>query len=59
MSGKIDMMMLVTGIIGIAMLLGFVGFMVWWVKALPLILIFGFVISLLIYDFVHTLRYGD
>ena len=31
---------LITGIIGIAMLFAFVGIMVWWVKALPLIIIF-------------------
>ena len=33
---------LITGIIGIAMLFAFVGIMVWWVKALPLIIIFVF-----------------
>lgn len=52
-------MTLITGIIGIGMLMGFVGFMVWWVKALPLIIIFVSVISLLIYDFVRTVLYGE
>ena len=33
------MMTLITGIIGIAMLAAFLGIMVWWVKALPLIII--------------------
>jgi hypothetical protein len=47
---------LITGIIGIALLLGFVGIMVWWVKAVPLIIIFACCIALLIYDFVRTLR---
>ena len=50
------MMTLVTGIIGIAMVLGFLGIMLWWVKALPLIIIVVLVMALLIYDFVMTLR---
>ena len=50
---------LITGIIGIAMLFAFVGIMVWWVKALPLIVIFVLVGSLLLYDFVRTVLYGE
>ena len=50
---------LISGIIGIGMLLAFVGVMVWWVKALPLIIIFAVVIALLIYDFVRTVLYGE
>jgi hypothetical protein len=50
---------LITGIIGIAMLFAFVGIMVWWVKALPLIIIFALVGSLLLYDFVRTVLYGE
>jgi hypothetical protein len=50
---------LITGIIGIAMLFAFVGIMVWWVKALPLIIIFVVVGSLLLYDFVRTVLYGE
>ena len=50
---------LITGIIGIAMLFAFVGIMVWWVKALPLIVIFVLVGAMLIYDFVRTLLYGE
>jgi hypothetical protein len=53
------MMNLITGIIGIAMLMTFLGIMVWWVKAIPLIIIVVGVILLLIYDFVQTLRYGE
>jgi hypothetical protein len=49
-------MTLITGIIGIAMVLGFLGIMLWWVKALPLIIIVVVVMALLIYDFVMTLR---
>lgn len=50
---------LVTGLIGIAMLVGFLGFMLVWVKAIPLIIIVVVVVSLLIYDFVQTLRAGE
>jgi hypothetical protein len=52
-------MALITGIIGIAMLATFLGFMLWWVPAPPLIIIMGGVIVLLIYDFVQTLRSGE
>ena len=50
---------LITGIIGIAMMAVFMGIMLWWVKALPLIVIVLFVFALLIYDFVQTLRFGE
>lgn len=50
---------LISGIIGIGMLLAFVGIMVWWVKAVPLILIYAGVIALLLYDFVRTVLYGE
>lgn len=49
----------VTGIIGIAMLAAFLGFMLWWVPAPPLIIIVVGVMALLVYDFVQTLRYGE
>ena len=52
-------MTLVTGIVGIAMLLVFLGFLVWWIKALPLTIIVVAVVLMLLYDFVQTLRYGD
>ena len=47
-----------SGVIGIGMLAIFLGIMVWWVKAPPLIIIVLGVMVLLIYDFVQTLRYG-
>ena len=50
---------LITGLIGIAMLVAFLGFMVVWVKAIPLIIIVVGVVSLLVYDFVQTLRAGE
>ena len=50
---------LVTGLIGIILVMGFTGFMLVWVKALPLIIIVVGVMLLLIYDFVQTLRFGE
>jgi hypothetical protein len=52
-------MTLVTGIVGIAMLVVFLGILVWWIKALPLTLIVVAVVVLLIHDFVQTLRSGE
>ena len=52
-------MTLVTGIVGIAMLVVFLGILVWWIKALPLTIIVVAVLVLLVYDFVRTLRYGE
>jgi len=53
------MTILITGLIGISMLLAFISIMVWWVKALPLIIIFAFVVCLLLYDFVRTVKFGE
>jgi hypothetical protein len=53
------MMTLVTGIIGIAMLMTFLGVLVWWIKALPFTVIVVAVVLMLIWDFVQTLRSGD
>jgi hypothetical protein len=50
------MMNLVTGVIGIGMLIVFMGIMLIWVPAPPLIVIVVGVILLLIQDFVRTLR---
>ena len=52
-------MTLVTGLIGIAMLSAFLGIMLWWVPAPPLIIIVVFVLALLVYDFVQSLRPGN
>jgi membrane protein YdbS with pleckstrin-like domain len=49
----------VTGAIGIAILLTFLGILLWWIKALPLIIIVAVVVALLLYDFVRTSRYGE
>jgi hypothetical protein len=47
---------LITGVIGIAMVVAFAGFMLIWVQALPLIIIFLVVFLLLLTDFVQSLR---
>ncbi len=52
-------MTLLTGIIGIAILLVFLGVLLWWIKSLPLTIVVVGVILLLLYDFVHTLRQGE
>ena len=49
---------IIPGIIGIAMVMTFLGNMVWWVQALPLIIIVVGVMLLLLYDWVQTVRYG-
>ena len=48
----------IPGIIGIALVTTFLGIMVWWVQALPLIIIVVGVLMLLIYDWIKTLRFG-
>ena len=53
------MMIFISGIIGIAMVIAFLAVMVIWVPAPPLIIIVVFVMALLIWDFIQTLRYGE
>jgi len=50
---------LISGVIGIGALAAFLGFMLVWVPALPLIIIVVVVMALLLYDFVQTLRFGE
>lgn len=52
-------MLVVTGVLGIAGLIAFLGFMLVWVKALPLIIIVLIVVALLIHDFIQTIRFGN
>jgi hypothetical protein len=52
-------MTLVTGIIGIAILAGFLGILVWWIKALPFTIIVVAVVLMLLWDFVQTVRSGN
>jgi hypothetical protein len=53
------MVNLLTGIFGIAAVTTFLGIMLWWVPAPPLIIIVVLVMGLLVYDFVKSLRAGD
>lgn len=52
-------MTFVTGLIGIAMVIGFLGFLVWWIRELSFTIIVVAVVGLLLYDFVRTLRHGE
>jgi hypothetical protein len=47
---------LITGIIGIAGVLAFLGILLWWIKAPPLIIICAIVMLLLLHDFVSSFR---
>jgi hypothetical protein len=53
------MMIFISGVLGIAMLAAFLGIMLIWVPAPPLIIIVVSVMLLLIWDFIQTLRYGE
>jgi hypothetical protein len=53
------MMTLITGLVGIAILLGYLGILLWWIRALPLVVIVVAVVLMLLQDFVQTIRSGD
>ncbi len=53
------MMTVINGLIGILMVLGFLGIMAWWIKELAFTIIVAAVMLLMIYDFVQTVRHGD
>ncbi|WP_192859591.1 hypothetical protein [Bradyrhizobium sp. DOA9] len=46
----------ITGLIGLALVLTFLGILLAWIKAIPLIIIVVFVMSLAVIDFVRSLR---
>lgn len=48
----------VTGLVGIGLVLAFLGLMLIWVPAPPLIIIVALVMALLVVDFVQSLRNG-
>ena len=50
---------LITGLIGIAGVCVFLGILLWWIKAVPLIIIAVLVMALLIWDFLKSLRADD
>lgn len=47
---------LIAGLIGITLMCTFLGVMIAWVKALPLIIIWVAVALMMIYDFIKTMR---
>ncbi|MGY3031716.1 MFS superfamily sulfate permease-like transporter [Bradyrhizobium sp. USDA 4354] len=47
---------LITGIIGLALVMAFLGILVVWIKAIPLIVIVVGVMILAVIDFVRSLR---
>ena len=49
----------ITGMIGIAGICAFLGILLWWIKAVPLIIIAVVVVALLIWDFYKSLRADD
>ena len=52
-------MTFVTGLVGVVMVMMFLGFLVWWIRELPFTLIVVAVVGLMLYDVVQTLRHGD
>jgi hypothetical protein len=52
-------MTVIAGLIGIFGFAAFLGFMLWWVPAPPLIAIVVLVSALMAYDWVQTVRFGD
>jgi hypothetical protein len=50
---------LIAGIIGIGLLAAFLGIMLIWVPAPPLIVIVVLSVALMVYDYVQTLRHGE
>ena len=49
----------ITGLIGITGVCVFLGILLWWIKAVPLIIISVLVMALLIWDFLKSLRADD
>ncbi|WP_156457029.1 hypothetical protein [Bradyrhizobium sp. CCH5-F6] len=47
---------LITGLIGLALMMTFLGILVVWIKAIPLIVIVVSVVILAVVDFVHSLK---
>ena len=45
----------ITGVIGVAGVCVFLGILLWWIKAVPLIIICTLVMGLLVWDFYNSL----
>jgi CHASE2 domain-containing sensor protein len=49
----------ITGLIGVIGVCTFLGILLWWIKAVPLITICVLVMAMLIYDFYQSVRAED
>lgn len=49
----------ITGLIGVIGVCTFLGILLWWIKAVPLIIICVLVMAMLIYDFYQSVRAED
>ena len=50
---------IVTGVIGVILLFGFLGILIWWIKSIPLTIIVVLSVQVMLYDFVQTMRHGE
>ncbi len=50
---------IVTGVVGIVLLVAFLGVLVWWIKSVPLTVIVVCSLLVMLYDFVKTMRHGE
>jgi hypothetical protein len=50
---------IVNGIIGIVLLVAFLGVLIWWIKSVPLTVIVVCSLLVMLYEFVQTLRHGE
>ena len=49
-------LLLIAGIVGIVLVGGFLGILMWWLKSVPLTIIMGGVAGLMIWDVAKTLK---
>ena len=49
----------ITGLIGVIGVCTFLGILLWWIKAVPLIIICVLAMAMLIYDFYQSVRAED
>ncbi|WP_341702678.1 hypothetical protein [Ferrovibrio sp.] len=47
---------LITGLVGIILLCGFLGILMVWIKAPPLVIIMLVVIAMMVFDFIRSMR---
>jgi hypothetical protein len=52
-------MNLITGAVAMVLFAVFCGILIWWIKALPLIIIFVLGVFFAVYDLINTVRRGE